>query len=287
MADPFVFACIAPHGLPVIEALSPRDPELMATTRSSMQKLGIWMKEARPETIVVLTPHGLRIDGAFTVIDASHMSGEMSEHTLAGMSGEALPLPGNVVGMHRLVDRQLARQVVESAAGRGIPVAAANFATSEGPFSNLPLDWGAMIPLYFMPDTPVVVVTPSRRLSDTDHLRFGAALADAVRQSGKRVGLIASCDWSHAHHPTGPYGFHEDAAWLDEQVVQLLKTNEIEAMQQFSPERVANAKPDGIWQALILAGAIAKEHRHVEFLSYEVPTYFGLMCVAYHGSPRG
>jgi len=45
---------------------------------------------------------------------------------------------------------------------------------------------------------------------------------------------------------------------------------------------IANAKPDGIWQSLILAGAIPLENRKSTFLSYEVPTYFGLICVAYH-----
>lgn len=280
--NPFVFACITPHGLPIIETLSPTNPELMRKTRTSMEQLGVWMREAAPETIVVVTPHGLSIDGHFTVVNTSFMSGEMSERTLAAMSNETREEPGNTVAMTRSVDRALAAQIFESAQASSLPVVSAGFATSEGQFSNLPLDWGVMIPLYFMPEVPIVVISPTRRLSFEDHVRFGDSLAEAVRKSGKRVGLIASCDWSHALNSEGPYGFHEDAAKLDKQVVDYLTSNDIEAMMSFDEEFIRNAKPDGIWQSLILAGAIPKEQRNSVFLSYEAPTYFGLMCVGYH-----
>jgi aromatic ring-opening dioxygenase LigB subunit len=246
-----------------------------------MEQLGHWMKEGEVDSIVVLTPHGLSIQGHFTVVNTSYMSGEMSERTLAAMSNETRDEPGNTVSMTRTVDRELAKSIIGAAEAASLPVVSANFATSEGQFSNLPLDWGAMIPLYFMPDVPVVVVSPSRQLSFEDHLRFGEALADAVRTSGKRVGLIASCDWSHALNPNGPYGYHEDAVELDKQVVEYLTSNNIEAMMQFSGEFIRNAKPDGIWQSLILAGAIPTEERNSTFLSYEAPTYFGILCVGY------
>lgn len=284
--NPFVFACIAPHGLPIVEALSAANPSLMEKTRSSMERLGTWMKEANPETIIVLTPHGLHIDGMFTVVNASNMSGEMSEATLAAMSGEHLADPGVTVGMTRAVDRELAKAIIAAATEALLPTATANFATSEGPFSTLPLDWGVLVPLSFMPEVPIVVITPSRRVSDADHVRFGEVLAQAVHLSGKRVGLIASCDWAHAHDVDGPYGYHEDAPKLDAQVVELLQSNEIEQMMDFPKDFIANAKPDGIWQCLILAGAISREHRQSTFLSYETPTYFGLICAAYHSAPH-
>lgn len=282
MKNPFVFACITPHGLPIVETLSPDHPSLMAKTRNSMERLGSWMTEANPEVIVILTPHGLQISGMFTVVDTSYMSGSMSEATLAAMSGEQRAEPGAVVSMTRQVDRDLAKRIISAAKEELLPVAAANFATAEGPFSTLALDWGVLVPLAFMPEVPIVVITPSRRISDADHVRFGESLAQAVHQSGKRVGLIASCDWSHALAKDGPYGYHEDAPKLDKQVVDLLKTNEIEQMMDFPKDFISNAKPDGIWQSLILAGAIPRDERNSTFLSYEAPTYFGLMCVAYH-----
>lgn len=266
-SNPFVFACITPHGGEIVPELAPDRLPLMGTTRNSMRRLGEEMATAKPDVIVVITPHGVRIDGQFAVADSERMFGEVDEG-------------GPSLSMERSVKRDLARNIVAQARAAELPVGAVNYATSEGPLSCLPLDWGAMVPLYFMPETPIVVITPSRLISMADHLRFGAALRQAVAAFDGRVGLIASCDWSHAHAADGPYGFHEAAAKLDAEVVAHIKANRLEAVADFDPAFIEHAKPDGIWQTLILAGAIAPGQREVEFYSYEVPTYFGLLCAA-------
>ncbi|MGZ4032010.1 MAG: DODA-type extradiol aromatic ring-opening family dioxygenase, partial [Tumebacillaceae bacterium] len=189
---------------------------------------------------------------------------------------------GGIVKMERAVDRQLARAIFNEARDANIPAGAVNFATAAGPYSCLPLDWGVIVPLHFMPDVPIVVITPSRFMEFADHIKLGEAISRVVQASGKRVAMIASCDWSHAHAEDGPYGYDPAAAELDAKVVELIQANDLEAMMDFDPAFVDAAKPDGIWQALILAGAIPREHRNVEWLSYEVPTYFGLMCAGYH-----
>ncbi|WDM03045.1 extradiol ring-cleavage dioxygenase [Alicyclobacillus cycloheptanicus] len=264
---PFVFACITPHGGEIVPELAPGQLDLMAVTRRSMQRLGDEMTRANPEVIVIVTPHGVRIDGAFAVTDCERMSGLVEEN-------------GASLAMERKVHRPLARAIVDEARRGVLPVGGVNYATSEGPLSCLPLDWGAMVPLYFMPETPIVVITPSRLLSMEDHIRFGQALRRAVASSGLRTGLIASCDWAHAHAQDGPYGFDPAAAALDAKVVELVKANDLESMAAFDSAWIAAAKPDGIWQTLILAGALPRAARDVELLTYEVPTYFGLLCAA-------
>jgi len=131
-----------------------------------------------------------------------------------------------------------------------------------------------------MPNVPIVVITPTRDLSFEKHVEFGIVIRDAVQKSSKRIGLIASCDWLHAHDKKGPYGFDPAAKKLDEEVVELIKDNQLEKMAKFDADFIESAKPDGIWQTLILAGAISPEERQVDFLSYEAPTYFGLICAA-------
>lgn len=269
IVNPFVFACITPHGGEIIPDLAGSDPNRMGKTRQSMQKLGACMQSAKPDTIVVLTPHGVRIDGQFSVADCEHMAGSFDENDVW-------------YEMDRPVDRELARTIAQVAKEQNLPVGVVNYATSAGPLSCLPLDWGAIVPLSFMPDVPIVVITPSRLLTMDAHIHFGKALAEAVKASQKRVGLIASCDWSHAHAEDGPYGYDPAAAQLDEQVVKIIQSNHLEEMKQFTPEFIEAAKPDGIWQTMILAGAISLDDRNVEFLSYEAPTYFGLICAAYH-----
>ncbi|WP_040383066.1 extradiol ring-cleavage dioxygenase [Deinococcus apachensis] len=268
--SPIVFACIAPHGSEILKELCGGNLPLMARTRASLEQLGQWMREAAPDVLVVLTPHGTRAEGQFTVTDSERVRGTVESH-------------GATVTMERPVDRSLARAIAQAAVEDGLPVALLNFATAEGPLSCLPLDWGAIIPLHFMPEVPVVVVNPPRGTDFGPHLRFGAALRRATAAPGKRVGLIASCDWSHTHAEFGPYGYHEAAARLDAQVMDLIGRGDLEALASLDPHFVEDAKPDGLWQALVLAGAVAPEARRTEFLSYEVPTYFGLLCAGLWG----
>jgi len=265
---PFVYACITPHGGEIIPELSGINPERMEKTRVSMKEMGSRMAEAEPDCIVVLTPHGTRINGQFSIADSERLYGVLEEN-------------GAVYHLERFTERELAKVLVQEAKEEGIPVASINYGTSEGRFSCLQLDWGAMVPLRFMPDVPVVVITPSRDLSLEQHYRFGISLQRAVKESGKRVGLIASCDWSHAHDEAGPYGYHPAAKQLDEEAVNFIKSNELEKMMEWDPNFIDQAKPDGIWQTMILAGAIPREKRQVEFHSYEAPTYFGLICASY------
>ncbi|WP_053367978.1 extradiol ring-cleavage dioxygenase [Bacillus sp. FJAT-27245] len=266
--NPFVFACITPHGGEIIPELQGAKPERMAKTRENMVRLGEWMSSARPDSLVVLTPHGTRIDGRFSIANSERMEGFLEENEAS-------------FSMEKKVDRELARMINEQAAVDGVPASTINYGTSAGPISCLPLDWGAMVPLRFMPDVPVIVITPSREMAFEQHLAFGKALRTAVERSGKRVGLIASCDWAHAHDADGPYGFDPAARKFDGETVELIKSNNLEKMAEFEEDFIEAAKPDGIWQTLILAGAIPFKERKAEFLSYEVPTYFGVICAGY------
>lgn len=263
--NPFVFACIAPHGGEIIPELEGTYPNRMAVTRNSMIKLGHQMAAAKPDCIVVLSPHGTRINGRFSITDSERMRGTWKENDAT-------------FKMEKEVARDLARKINEESIKNRQPSSTINFGTAAGPISCLPLDWGAIVPLRFMPDVPIVVITPSRDLSFQQHIQFGESLRTAVDQYDKRVGLIASCDWAHAHDEEGPYGFDPAAKDLDSQAVELIKTNQLEKMAEFDTEFIEAAKPDGIWQTLILAGAIPPAERRVEFLSYEAPTYFGLIC---------
>jgi aromatic ring-opening dioxygenase LigB subunit len=46
---------------------------------------------------------------------------------------------------------------------------------------------------------------------------------------------------------------------------------------------VEAAKADSLWQLLVLHGALGDGFR-AELLSYEAPTYFGMLCAAFEPS---
>jgi aromatic ring-opening dioxygenase LigB subunit len=147
------------------------------------------------------------------------------------------------------------------------------------------MDWGTQVPLHFMggrddPPKPIVMIAPARDLPWDAHVAAGRAIARAADASGKRVALIASCDHGHGHDPKGPYGFSPASKEFDDRVVELVKRGALEELLRFDKEFVGEAKADSFWQMLMLHGAIA-DRWHGEFLSYEAPTYFGMLCAAY------
>ncbi|SIS81274.1 DODA-type extradiol aromatic ring-opening family dioxygenase [Alicyclobacillus vulcanalis] len=270
-----VFAAVAPHGLPILPELAGDEAHVMAQTRASLTELGQAARQADPDVWVVITPHGIRAEGQFTLSASAYMEGELSEQTQAAMVRAYRADKGNVFHMRRAVDRALALEVAHRA--QDVPLAILNFATADGPLSTLPLDWGSMIPLYFMPERPIVVIQTARSRPFSEHLRLGQAIRQACDRLHRRAGVIASCDWAHAHAADGPYGFHEDAPRLDEEVQRAIAAGELERLADFPPEMIENARPDGMWQALVLAGAVPKEERRPHLLSYERPTYFGML----------
>lgn len=261
-----VYGCITPHGGELIPELTGELPERMNETRQALEKLGERMREAAPDAILVFTPHGTRADGGFTIANSESMEGSFTENNLTYHMGRAV---------HRPLARLVHQFGTESAQ---LPISLLNYGTAEGPLSVLPLDWGAMVPLRFMPEVPIVVVTPSRFLSHEQLIAFGKAVREAIHTFEGRVGVIASCDWSHTHDEKGPYGFHPMAEQVDRKVVEDFKNGYLEGVARFSEKEIEEAKPDGIWQTLILCGVLPPEKRQVTFLSYQAPTYFGLIC---------
>jgi len=62
-------------------------------------------------------------------------------------------------------------------------------------------------------------------------------------------------------------------------VVELVRENRLGELEGLT-ELVEAAKADSLWQLAVLEGALGSGFE-VELLSYEVPTYFGMLCAAY------
>ena len=249
-----VAAAIAPHGTPAFEP---------GATRDALEEIGRRFAVAAPEAIVVVTPHNVHVSGHFAVVDAATVAGSLAEW---GEPGRELERP---------VDRRLVAAILESAAG--LPAVAVSYGGNDVAAAVAPMDWGTLIPLSFLPELPVVVISPARDRALAEHEALGRAIAAAAGES--RVALVASADHGHAHDPDGPYGFDPAAASYDELAVELVRENRLGELDGLA-ELVEAAKADSLWQLAVLHGALGSGF-DVELLSYEAPTYFGMLCAAY------
>ncbi len=269
---PLVYACIAPHGGEIIPALAGKKATLFSQTRKGMKALALEMKEASPDVMVVATPHNLRLQRHIGVVTSEYSSGRVAEGK-------------REVRLRARCDVGFAEKIVAGAEEKGLPVVAANYGALEGPMSDLAMDWGALIPLWFLLrgtklKSKVVIVTPSRGIPLTRNFEFGQVVAHAA-DGEKRVAFVASADQAHAHRKGGPYGFDERAAEYDSRVAEAIRRDRLDSIMGIEQGLVEGAKPDSLWQMAMLAGAISVVPMKGELLSYQVPTYFGMLCAGF------
>ncbi|HZT91190.1 MAG TPA: hypothetical protein VFA05_04040 [Gaiellaceae bacterium] len=256
-----VFAAIAPHGNPVF-----LDPE--GGTRRGMEELRRRFEAARPEAVILVTPHGTYVDEHVSVIRAARLS----EHPSQFVEGPWLYSgPG---------DPELADACIRALRDDGVPAVGLTWGATVAGASTMPIDWGAGIPLTFL-SAPAVVVTAPRTFANEQLVRAGAALARAA--GDRRVAFVASADHGHGHVADGPYGFAPESKPYDERIVELVRDNRLVELVGVDPQWAVAAKADSFWQLLVLHGAVG-DRFDVELLSYEAPTYFGMLTASF--TPR-
>ena len=273
-----VFACIAPHGSLIIPLLGEKGAEKGLATRTAMEELGRRMAATKPETLVIITPHGHRIDGNFSLLNNRRVQGTLG----AEQEGN-----GNSFTLTFEVDKELNAAIIEESQSLGVPVECVYFAVAEDPKYYMPLDWAALVPLWFLgaplnPQPKVVIACPDRGNMPWELFApFGMAIRKAAESLNRRIAFVASADLGHAHDKDGPYGYDIASQEFDTALVDAVKVQDLARLLSFNLDWLKRASTDSYGQILNLHGAIEGLNFKGELLSYEVPTYFGMMCVAY------
>ena len=264
-----IYACIAPHAGDLIpETVS--DSNIVKDTRQSMYTMGEHLQALNPDVVVIANPHGFRVQNAMSVSVAERAVAEWSTDLKLDFE----------------MDPSLANAIADKAEQMNVPVVRYIYGASGGPECFVPLDWGAVVPLYFLghrftPKPKLVHLSPMRLLPFAAHYEFGRAIGRAIQESQARIAFIASADQGHAHDPNGPYGFDPASAKYDAWMQEVIRSNNLDALLSADPQLVEEGKPDSLWPTLILAGVLKENPMAARFLSYEVNVYFGILCAEF------
>jgi len=60
-----------------------------------------------------------------------------------------------------------------------------------------------------------------------------------------------------------------------------MRTGNLPALLRLPERLVTAAKPDSLWQLAVLAGIVERLRLRGELYSYQVPTYYGMICAAF------
>jgi aromatic ring-opening dioxygenase LigB subunit len=235
-----------------------------------MQKMGATLAALQPEVIVIINPHGFRVQTAMSI--------SIAERAIADWSSD--------VKFDLEMDPALANAIADKAIDMDVPVVRYIYGASGGPECYVPLDWGAVVPLYFMghrftPRPRLVHLSPMRLLPFATHYEFGRAIGRVIKESDMRITFIASADQGHAHDANGPYGYDPASAKYDAWMQEVIRSGRLDDLLSADPQLVEEGKPDSLWPTLILAGVLKENPMMAKLLSYEVNVYFGILCAEF------
>lgn len=254
-----VFAAFVPHPPLLVPSIGKENLAKLEATDKAMRRLEEELYQAKPDSIIVISPHGELVDGAFSLNLATKYLASFEEFGDLVTKFEFSP---DVALIHQIKERLEAKMPVQL-------------------LSNEKVDHGLSIPLSYLTRHKLLPIVPisHANLDNKTHFDFGYEIKHLVEPQNKRIAVIASGDLSHALSDDAPAGFSENAKEFDGKIVELLKASNAEQIVNLDKELITSAHECGLKSLLILLGIIHNTNWQAEILSYEGPFGVGyLVC---------
>ncbi|MCD6422103.1 AmmeMemoRadiSam system protein B, partial [bacterium] len=228
---------------------------------SALQKLNRSLRQIKPETLVVITPHGLVYPDRFNVCAMPFLEGDLAS------------FGAPEVRRRFQNDLELVFALDKKCQQNGIPLL---------PYDNgqevYELDHGTLVPLYYLAKglrTKLVSITYSF-LPVNLHYQFGQVLGNVIGGLKRKIAVIASGDLSH-RLKFSQYGYSEAGEVFDRRLQECLKKGDTKAILSFDEELLEEAGECGYRSIVILLGVLHGKKWKGEILSYEAPFGIGYM----------
>lgn len=239
--------CHAPIVVPAVGGS--RGSDCLQTT-TAMRAAAARLVEARPDVLVVVSPHTPRVPDAWGVVDGERVEGDLGSFRAPQA---AVSLPAATVPRARL--HQLAQH-------QGVRLARVR---------PQRLDHGAVVPLWFVQEAgwagPTIVIGLPWEEGGAHEL--GALLAEAA--GAERWAVLASGDMSHRLVPGAPSGYHPRAASFDSAFVDRLQEGDLLGAGHIDPTLRELAAEDVVTSVQVAAAATRFRADHHQILAYEGP----------------
>lgn len=252
-----VFSAIVPHAPIMVPTVGKDNLAQLEKTVKAMKELSSRLSHAKPEVIIIISPHGPLLADAFTINVNTDYLGNFEDF---GDFTTKLKFKN---------DLDLVSQIKNCL----MPVSLTTFPK---------LDHGVTVPLYYLAqELPKIKIVPiNYSLMDYDaHLAFGQELSKIIKQSKKRIAVIASGDLSHSLSVSAPAGFTERSAEFDETLIKLLLKKDASGIMNLSPDLVDQGNECGLRSIIILLGILNSQEYQPEKLSYEGPFGVGYLVM--------
>ncbi|MCL0080687.1 AmmeMemoRadiSam system protein A [Peptococcaceae bacterium] len=263
-----VFCGVAPHPPIVVPEVGRREAEKVSATAQALLQLGQRVKKSQAEILVIISPHSPLFNDAIAVNSTGRLTGDLGNFGAPGVSFDCAGAP------------VLAGEIVTECKKLDLMAVALDQRIAGDFNTNLALDHGVTVPLYFLRqaevDLPLVVVSMAP-FSLEKLYRFGVAVHQAAQTVQQQVALIASGDLSHCLTPGAPGGYQPAAAAFDQKVVQLVAAADAQGLMEIDAQTIAQAGECGLRPVVMMLGALDGRRVEAEVLSYQAPFGVGYL----------
>ncbi len=248
-----------PHPPIVVPEVGKGQEKRIQNTYDACTEVAKQIANIKPDTIIIVTPHGPLFSNAIAVSAGESVYGDLSRFRAPDVQ---LDLP---------IDISLVEEI--AAYSREDNIAVAKITKSEAEKYNVKygLDHGSLIPLYFInrefSDYKLVHITYGT-LSKTQLYKFGMNIKKAVEDSGKNAVFIASGDLSHRLSEDGPYEYSFYGQEFDREIISLLEKGDVLGVFNMNPFLIEEAGECGLRSYYIMLGAMEGYDIKGNLLSY-------------------
>lgn len=253
---------IMPHPPILIDDIGKEAIKDVKETYDSCCEIGKRISELRPQTIIVITPHGQIFDDAISIYMGEKAHGDMSRF-------------GNPqISIEKSIDYILSQRIKDNLDDNNIFGVIIDEDSADMYDIDYGLDHGAFVPLYFIDkyytDYKVVHINYGF-MSGIRQYFAGRQIAKSIEEVGEDVVVIASGDLSHRLKDEGPYDYHPDGPIFDNTLLKLLEKGDVKGLLTMDPGLISNAGECGMNSILMLLGILDDRVSRGEILSYEGP----------------
>jgi len=249
-----------PHPPIIIPEVGHGEEKKIKNTYDACELIGREIAEIKPDTIIVVTPHGTMFSDAIALSFENSISGSLKQFGAPEVS------------MNFEIDMDLTQEIMVRAEKSNIQIVRATGSVLRKYGREYELDHGSIVPLYFVKgkyNSFKFVHITYGGLNPMQLYKFGKLIKEAVEESNKNIVFIGSGDLSHRLKDEGPYDYSPYGERFDREIISLLMQGDVAEVFNINPEMIENAGECGLRSYYIMLGAMDGNEIKGELLSYE------------------
>lgn len=268
-------AYAVPHPPLIVPAVGQGRERAIQQTIDAYELVAREIVLARPDVLIVVSPHAPLLRGAFHLEARGILAGSMRAF---GADDEPL---------EAIVHTAFCAALAEEATCADIPLSVA-----EGDLHSM--DYASYVPLHFIREAfcrttgteraglpcPVVRIGLSG-LPRASHRALGRCIAETAERLDLRTVLVASGDLSHKLREDGPYGFAPEGPLFDRLVGEAFSAGELDRLFELDEGLCAEAAECGLRSFQIMAGALDRKCFRARLHAHEGPFGVGYAVASF------